>query len=187
MGAKKYRAYMAGGPLGMDPIFFSQEESEHIIRVFRGRYKPTVQMWHLLDDHIGAMANPKAAVPLGPISVRHEHIVLPNGMPIDYSGLRYTEEGSWVYGNNKFLWGGTMLENLCQGLGRVILTEQALKIDQEVVRVIGWTHDEILCIGPESHAEANQAAIEQIMSSPTSWAPDLPLGAEGGFSRVYEK
>lgn len=189
MGAPKYRAYMAGGPLGLDPIFFSEEAAAGAIRTYRSTHPATVQMWYTLDACIPYMLD-HTPYTLGPITFIHEGIILPNGMTLDYTGLRPTEEGGWAYGINgamKFLWGGTLLENIIQALARIIVIDQAALIDKEVAPVVGWTHDENLILSPESRAEEHQKTMVEIMSQPPAWASDLPLAAEGGFDRCYSK
>jgi DNA polymerase bacteriophage-type len=187
MGPKKYRAYMASGPLGLPPMFISEQEAQDRIRGFRTKYNATVAKWYELDGYLPAMTEPNCDLEMGPVRFKHEHILFPNGMPVDYSGLELSEDGGWMYGGKSRIWGGSFLENIVQGLARVILTEQALAIDQMVLRVVGWTHDELLCIGPEKYAEENQKKLIEIMSTPPRWAPGLLLGAEGGYDRAYTK
>lgn len=190
MGDKKCRAYLAGGPLGLDPIFLTEEEAWHAIH---GAYRPThlmtVAMWRMLDNCIPYMLGHEP-YDLGPITFVHEGIILPNGMTLDFTGLRALEDGGWAYGVNgaiKFLWGGTLLENIIQALARIIVIDQAVVIDREIAPVVGWTHDECLALSPESRAEEDQKAMIEVMSQSPSWAPDLPLAAEGGFDRRYSK
>ena len=48
-------------------------------------------------------------------------------------------------------------------------------------------HDEIVCIAPETDATTVMDKIIELMCIPPSWAPDLPLAAEGGFDKAYSK
>lgn len=190
MGPPKFRQYMAGGPLGLDPIFFSETEAQNAVAGYRATHPMTITMWETLNRMIPLMAQSNCNVELGPVTFRHEHILLPNGTCLDYTGLRPTEEGGWAYGVNgltKYLWGGTLLENIVQALARVVVVDQAVIIDREIAPVIGWTHDENLVLGHENGAEERQKAIEEVMKQRPHWAPDLPLDAEGGFDRAYSK
>jgi DNA polymerase len=190
MGADKYRAYMAGGPLGLDPLFFTENEAHDAVTAYRTTHPMTISMWRRLDELMPSMLHDDCDIELGPIRLQKERILLPNNTALDYMGLRQLEEGSWAYGVNgtiKFLWGGTLLENLTQALAKIVVTDQAVQIDREIAPVIGWTHDENLILGPEANADERQAAIEEVMRQPPSWAPDLPLDAEGGFDRAYTK
>jgi len=48
-------------------------------------------------------------------------------------------------------------------------------------------HDEIICIGPMTNPNETLDKIIAIMKTPPSWCKDLPLDAEGGYSKVYDK
>ena len=48
-------------------------------------------------------------------------------------------------------------------------------------------HDELIVIGPEEYAQDIYDKMKVIMSTPPSWALDLPLECEGGFARNYIK
>jgi DNA polymerase len=94
-----------------------------------------------------------------------------------------------VYGIDKkikFIWGGTMCENLTQALARDIVFEQMLAIDEKY-RVVSSTHDELLILVKEEEAKEALAWCIGVMSTSPKWAPDLPLGAEGGVAKYYCK
>jgi DNA polymerase len=190
-GHLRYRSYLAGGPLGLPPIFITEEEAYHSIHgVYRAGHPETVATWRFLDVRLRDMLNPDCHFEYKGITFLHERILLPNGMFIDYTGLRVTEDDQLVYGVNgvaKNIWGGTTLENICQALARIVVTDQAVEIDKHVIPVVAWTHDENLAIGPEDRADENQEAMFQIMKTSPAWAPDLPLDAEGGYDRSYSK
>jgi DNA polymerase len=120
-------------------------------------------------------------------------IVLPGGMSIQYPGLHHTEHDEWVYGThqddckNSRIYGGKIQENIVQALARKIIADQMLEIHQSGIRVISSTHDEIICLVPESEAEEALAHALRIMSTSPTWAPDLPLGAEGAITGHYGK
>jgi DNA polymerase len=195
MGGRRYRAYLAGGPLGLDPVFLSESEAYAFIQAYRTGTPMTVQMWDTLDHCIPLMTDPKSdqrPFALGPIEFHHLGIKLPNGTMLDFSGLHQTEDGNWMYGRGnqpKFLHGGSLLENLIQSLARIPVGTAALAIKDELSHcvVAGWTHDEILTIGPEKTADEDFEHIRAIHLRRPAWAPDLPLDAEGGWSRCYEK
>jgi DNA polymerase len=112
-------------------------------------------------------------------------------MAIWYPDLDSSEEGgSWTFGYGKtpqFLYGARLQENIVQGLARVIISEQILEIEKAGYQTVGSTHDEILCVVPEEQAEDALARMLSIMSASPAWAPDLPLGADGGFAKEYSK
>lgn len=48
-------------------------------------------------------------------------------------------------------------------------------------------HDEIICIVKEQYAQQTYDKMLSVMTTPPSWAPDLPLAGEGGFAKEYSK
>jgi DNA polymerase len=112
-------------------------------------------------------------------------------MNIWYPALDDTEEGSsysFGYGKRKaFIYGARLQENLVQGLARIVIADQILEMEKHGIQTVGSTHDEILCIVRRGEAKVKLAEMIEIMSTPPSWAPDLPLDAEGGFAKEYSK
>ena len=53
--------------------------------------------------------------------------------------------------------------------------------------IVLTVHDEIICSGPEENAEVTLEQIMTIMKKPPGWCEKLPLDAEGGYSKVYDK
>ena len=47
------------------------------------------------------------------------------------------------------------------------------------------THDEIVAVVPEELADGALCLLLDTMKTSTSWAPGLPLNAEGGTGMVY--
>jgi hypothetical protein len=113
-------------------------------------------------------------------------------MAIWYNDLRYIENRKykgWVFdyaGRTKMIWGGTVVENLCQALARIILMEHASEIRRETgFRPKLNVHDELVYIVPESEAEAFLTVGTDIMHGAPDWAADLPVAAEGSMGYSY--
>lgn len=190
MGATKFRKTAAAGPLGMDPIYMTVDEAYNTVQAYRANNAKIPAFWRYLDERIHQMTLPGLnEVDENGLTFVHEGIILPSGRMLQYPGLHQTEEGQWVYGIDKkvkFLWGGTMDENLTQAIARDIVFEQMLEIDKRY-RVVSSTHDEILMLCSENEAEEALAWCIEIMSTSPKWAPDLPLSAEGTFGKYYDK
>ncbi len=189
MGAKKFQKTAAAGPLGMDPIYMELEEAYDTVNKYRANNDRIPKFWRTLDQRINQMTLPGLREEQGVIVFVHEGIELPSGRMLQYPGLMQTEEGQWVYGidkKTKFLWGGTMCENLTQALARDVVFEQMLKIDKRY-RVVGSTHDEVLYLCPEEEAEEALAFGIEVFSQSPTWAPDLPVSAEGAYATYYCK
>jgi DNA polymerase len=127
-------------------------------------------------------------IPLGPIVTGKESIRLPSGLSLRYPQLTQDEAGEASYWNGKHrasLHGGVLTENLVQALARVVVSDQLLEIAGHGYRVVTTTHDEIaLCVRDEVAQEAYETLLK-IMKTAPSWAPGLPLAAEGGISKRY--
>jgi DNA polymerase len=192
MGPKKFKHFCASGPLGMNPIQLSDQEAGDTIAAYRKANPAIVKMWRELDDLIATLqlATTLEDPPIFKcLSLQHEKIVLPNKNSLIYENL-HDSRGGWRFGDKAQhpLWGGTLLENIIQALARIVVADQMLLVDKlPGVQVVGCTHDEIIAVCPERYAEIRFNQMIGIMSQPPSWAPDLPLAAEGGWARNYSK
>ena len=189
MGAKKFRKTAAAGPLGMDPLYMTEEEAYNSVQAYRAANAEIPKFWRYLDARINQMTLTTCnEVDDHGLTFVHEGIILPSGRSLQYAGLHQTEEGQWVYGVDKkvkFLWGGTMDENLTQAIARDIVFEQKLKIDRKY-RVVSSTHDEILAVCHKDEAEEALDYCIEVMSTSPTWA-NIPVSAEGGFGKYYDK
>ena len=77
-----------------------------------------------------------------------------------------------------------IVHNCIQSLARDIICDHMLKIDQRYL-VVGTVHDEIICVVAEDEVEEAERYILEVMRTPPSWAPDLPLDAEVGHGDSY--
>ena len=55
------------------------------------------------------------------------------------------------------------------------------------VDIVLQVHDEIIAIGSKLESNDTMNQIIEIMRTPPEWCSDLPLDAEGGVSKVYDK
>lgn len=82
------------------------------------------------------------------------------------------------------IYGGKVVENVCQALARIIIGEQMLLIAKKY-KVVMTVHDAIGCVVPEGEAGTGQEFIELCMRIRPTWAPDLPLNCEAGTGKSY--
>ena len=185
MGWKKFRTQSA-----LKGIFLSEEEAYRAVVAYRNLHPQLRNMWRALTLKLSSMYQKDYTHQDGPICFVHEGILLPNGMRLDYSGLAPTEDGDWYYGLNgkyKKIYGGAMLENIIQALARIIIGDHLLAIEAAGIRTVSSTHDEVLALVREAEADAAVQTVTEIMSTPPSWAPDLPLAVDIGYAREYSK
>jgi len=188
-GARLFRKNAAAGPLGMPPIYLSEEESYAMINSYRSSNEKIPAMWRTLDARLNQMTMKDLNETQGCVTFVHEGVIFPSGRMLQYTNLEQNEDGQWSYCADKRphgIWGGTFFNNIIQGLARDIVAEQMLEIDKRY-KVVSMTHDEaIYCAKIEEADEALAFGIE-VFSQPPSWAPDLYLGAEGSHDHSYSK
>jgi hypothetical protein len=93
-----------------------------------------------------------------------------------------TKKGKAVVPNR--IYGGKVIENVCQALARIVIGEQMLTIAKKY-RVAMTVHDAIGCIVPEQEEQTGKEFIEMCMRIRPNWAPDLPLNCEAGSGQYY--
>jgi len=109
---------------------------------------------------------------------------------LKYPNLRKTDDG-YVYDTKKGktvlpikIYGGKLVENVCQALARIIIGEQMLTIAKKY-RIVMVVHDAIACVAPKAEVETAKEFIELCMRLRPSWASDLPLNCDAGYGATY--
>ena len=213
MGWKTFQATMAGGPMGMDPIFFPDSFCKQVKSAY-DRDNPMIKhMWNFLSNVvIPAMCDPLCDMEVGRhgcVKARYQKLILPSGRELQYPDLhchmlehargvdyvyRYDDGTRDRYKNVvwKKLYGGLLLENIIQAIARDVIAGHLLQIEDYLCEtgngwVIGSVHDEILSMVLETKAETAYDQMGVIMATPPHWCFDLPLASEGGWDTVYSK
>ena len=190
LGAKKFRIALKG-----QNVDLSEVEADSIIRTYRETYPSIVALWRQAQHVVQGMVQ-DASVPLGKPGVlqvlgKYNCIKLPSGLLLRYPHLRAerTESGGleYQYKNRKQftrLYGGKMVENVCQAIARCIIGEQMILIAKRYPVVL-TVHDAIACIAREEEAEEAQAYVEECMRWVPEWAEGLPVSCESGYGKSY--
>jgi len=123
---------------------------------------------------------------------------LPSGRRIAYWGVAYMDNGkgfkSLSYmGVNQTTrkwerietWGGKLTENLTQATARDCLKESMLALSGAGFDIRAHVHDEVIITEPVGGRTMEDVC--QIMGAPISWAPGLPLRADGYETSYYKK
>ena len=84
-------------------------------------------------------------------------------------------------------YGGKLVENITQAVSRDVLAAAMQKINVGGYPIVMHVHDEVICEVPEEGAEQILENICNIMGEEVSWAPGLPLTAEGYLTKFYKK
>ena len=193
MGAVKFQAQ-----LKTFGVTVEADEAARIIQVYRETYPQIPKLWRqanraldaIEQDMTDELGRPGVLVVDGKKGIR-----MPNGLYIKYPNLRKrtnddgndeyvydTKRGKAIIPNK--IYGGKVVENLCQGLARIIIGEQMLMIAKKY-RVVMTVHDAIAIIAPEQEILRAQEFVEMCMRMRPSWAKDLPLNCESGYGKSY--
>jgi DNA polymerase len=190
MGAVKFRTQLK--TFGAE---ISEDEARHIIMVYRDTYPWIVALWKQAQEALLAMVQ-GAETRLGRHGVlevvpRERAIRLPSGLLMRYDQLmqvrdeqdRIQFQYKTRYGWNK-IYGGKVIENVCQALARCIIGEQMIKVAKKY-EVVLTVHDAIACLIPEAEVKEGQAYIEECMRWTPEWAAGLPVNCESGYGASY--
>ena len=172
MGDFKFRTTLATGAMGME-VMLDQSDAYGIVQAYRAKHHEIVKYWKACDIALAKMLNPHCDEPFGHLHLLHNMIVLPNGMALQYPGLRANEDQhgglNFEYYNGQFwknIYGGQTCENITQALSRIVLFEQMLNINDYVKqhdpegRVVLNVHDEIIVCASDFGAAKTGKQIE---------------------------
>lgn len=171
-----------------------EEASRRAVELYRIRYGQIPALWQGFDrliEHL--VTDTDMQLVSVPVRFTREALVLPSGLKIRFPNLRQ-EPGEhdrleWVYDvwvkrklEKRKLYGGKVLENICQGLAGELCKEAMVQMGDSVV---GQVHDELLVLCKRSLTPTISAKLKRIMSVSPAWLPDMRLGAEVGASKNW--
>lgn len=193
MGGKKFQAQLKNFNVDI-----AEEEASRIVSVYRQTYEWIPVLWQKAHKALDAILN-DSHMDLGRDGVLQvegkKGIRLPNGLYIKYPNLRQieNEQGKleYVYDTKKGkatipnrIYGGKVVENVCQALARIIIGHQMLIIAKKY-KVVMTVHDAIAIVAPEAEKDAAQEFVEMCMRLRPNWALELPLNCESGVGESY--
>jgi DNA polymerase len=190
MGAEKFQAQLTAVAVDV-----SLEECKRVISVYRSTYSRIPTLWRdgqrCLEGIITQNASTFGVQEAVTFDATESGFLLPSGLWQKYEGLTKTfdAEGKDQYhyktrkGDVK-LYGGKVVENICQAVARCVIAEQMLKIAKRY-KVVLTVHDAVACIALESEAKEAQKYVEECMRWRPSWASTLPLNCESGMGKSY--
>lgn len=201
MDSKKYTGVM---------IPMDDREGARVVNIYRTENPMVPIMWRRLNDCIPSMTHQNCNITIGPITIEHNRVRLPNGLFLNYKDLEYkamsafadseweySNEKSWIYtyaGKPKKLYGGKFLENIIQALARIATMEAAVRIrvrlgaladvwglDRGVFDLGLQEHDALAYCPPDGFEDAvGEILVEEMVRRPT-WAPTVPLACQDGY------
>jgi DNA polymerase I-like protein with 3'-5' exonuclease and polymerase domains len=193
MGSKKF-----GVQLKTFGVEVEEDEASRIISVYRQTYPCIPSLWKEAAKVLDAIVD-DSSCEFGREGVLYvegkKGIRLPNGLYIKYPNLRKQTndngQDEYVYDTKRGkttipnrIYGGKVVENVCQALARIIVGEQMLMIARKY-KVVMTVHDAVACIIPDAEAQTGQEFVEMAMRMRPKWAQDLPLNCESGIGKTY--
>ena len=190
MGSQKFQVQLK--TFGVE---IEADEANRIIQVYRKTYDQIPELWKQAQKCVEAIVDKKIS-PFGAVDVVtfdpiEGGFLLPSGLWQRYDGLErvYDTEGKvqYQYKTRKGavkIYGGKVVENLCQAIARCVIAEQMLLIGKRY-RVVLTVHDAVTCLAPKEEVLEAQLYVEECMKTRPAWAQTLPLSCESGVGKSY--
>lgn len=193
----------------MGGLRWSDARCGSVVETWRAHHPDHVNAWKNLQTAVQQMCAGEAPgdwhIPTAgdnPVFwFEKDAIILPRGLRIKYPNIRYewfeetvgektTRRRHMVYDDARAkngmakLYGGKVLENLCQALATCIYLEQVAVINK-IWPVVMSVHDEVILCGTYEEMKRIMPYVRLVMRQPPVWWPDLPLDVEGDIAHVY--
>jgi DNA polymerase I-like protein with 3'-5' exonuclease and polymerase domains len=190
MGALKFQVQLKN--MGVE---VELDEAKRIIDIYRRTNNSIVALWRQAQVMLTKLSQGDTA-PLGRAGVlevvpEDSAIKLPSGLLMRYDDLQFEQDDKkgiqFHYktrrGRTK-IYGGKVIENVCQAIARCIIAEQMLRIAKKY-KVVLTVHDAIAVCVRDVEADEAQAYVEKCMRWVPAWAEGLPVNCESGAGKSY--
>ena len=185
MGATKFSLQLK--TFGVE---ISDAEASRIINVYRETYGWIPNLWKEANRSLEALSN-KQTAKVGcqsqALSLTDSGFLLPSGLYLNYPDLRKDSDDQWSYASRRGrikIYGGKVVENLCQALARCVIGEQMLRISKKY-KVALTVHDAVMAVVKEEERDEAIKYVAECMSWRPKWAETLPLACEIGAGQNY--
>jgi len=202
---KQFRKTAKAGLYG-PPIDMSQEDADRFVALYRSTHPAVCARntgyWAQAERMIARLAG-GPPVEWGPLTVKDHKIFLPNGTRLVYDTLEFyvpddlencrdfERQGYWRVRTKrewKKMWGSKLVQNICEAVSRVIVTQAMIRIKRMGIRTLNYPYDELLLLIPkDGNEEQTLEACKAEMTRDVSWLPGLPLDCEGRLGERYLK
>lgn len=191
---------------GADKMGMTDEEMQETVDLWRDSSPNICALWKAIERAAIRCVVHKKPVISDISCTRFDYeqgilwMTLPSGRRIAYWGAYYDE--SKLHPGRKTLsymgvdqqtkkwsrietWGGKLVENLVQATARDCLRESMFALDKAGYDIRAHVHDEVIVTEPLDGRSVEQMA--DLMGQDISWAPGLPLRADGYSTPFYIK
>tara|TARA_R110001606_G_scaffold113600_2_gene240784 strand:- start:1184 stop:3016 length:1833 start_codon:yes stop_codon:yes gene_type:complete len=191
MGAERFAEQLKGFGTDM-PV----AEARRVVKIYRDANWKISQLWRSSQHMLVAMSrgdNFTYGVNDSVVcksSRGTAGIKLPSGLWMKYADLQF-EQGErgpeFSYRTRRGrtrIYGGKVVENVCQAIARCIMGEQMLAIARKY-KIALTVHDSVVCCVKESEVDEAREYIESCMNKTPAWADGLPIACESGTGKSY--
>ena len=193
--------------MGAEKMGLSETEMENIKIAWRKANRKIVQLWHEVEKLcLKAVLNKNRVFKTESgflkfcYDGKYLKIKLPSGRLLFYIDPqigtgKFGKPALTYMGVDQFTkkwvrldtYGGKLIENICQAVARDLLAESMIRLDNKNYVLSMHVHDEVLAEVPIKNGEKTLKNICAIMGECVSWAPGLPLCADGYLTPYYKK
>ncbi|MCL6598968.1 MAG: DNA polymerase [Alicyclobacillus macrosporangiidus] len=194
--------------MGALQMGLTEDELPDIVYRWRAANKRIVDLWYSLENAALEAVRTGQAIGVQGLIVAREGdyatgqdfltIRLPSGRKLFYARpfIQPNEMGRealYYHGVNQKTrkweiiptYGGKLTENCVQAIARDCLAESLLRLHQAGYQTVMHIHDEVVLDVPRERSDLD--AVTALMGQPISWAPGLPLKADGFITEFYRK
>jgi len=189
MGAARFRDQLKTFGVDVD-----EEECRRIIRVYREANGQITQLWRDAQASLVGMdmGESLAFGRPGVLKVLHEHVAikLPSGLLMRYEDLKGEEEEKGLQFTYKTrlgrvkIYGGKVIENVCQAIARCVMAEQMLRISKRYPIAL-TVHDSVVCCVNDSEVDEAASYVSECMAYVPEWAKGLPVRGDVEVGKDY--
>ena len=194
-------------------IIVDEEFASEAIKAYRRRYSEIPELWWAVNRAaIEAVKNNTVTV-VGKCTFIFKRqpferlvCILPSGreMSYPYPSVRWIyppwesedkieQLHYWTVAQKSYKWsltntyGGSLVENICQGSCRDVLCSKMLMAEKRGLSIIMHVHDEMMNESDYKVADKKAVTLDKIMSTSPPWAIGLPLSGEGYIAKRFKK
>lgn len=181
--------------MGLD---ISDNEAWGTVTLYRKTYHNVPKRWEQAQLLLPLIATGQiGCIWFAPfLKVKKCAIILPSGLPIQYPNLQFglyfdkkkreMVEG-WHYtvffktyeSEEVGLYGGKIIENICQALAGELCKEAIARAEEAGLHPVGQVHDEIICVDRDPDFAVEE--LKKCMETSPKWMPQLRLKAEVAY------
>lgn len=191
-GGPTIKATAKNGTYG-PPVFITDEDALRARDLYRSTHPAVTALWQAANDVLKKI-NAGMEFDWHCLHIKGKRIYLPNGCPLIYETLEWSNEdgqngfrlrtrkGGWTR-----IWGSKCVENVIQALARLHVSQAWLRCAAVGIRMVSMEHDKLIAVVAEHEADAALAFMQAEMKREPEWLPGIPLDSEGYVSRTFAK